>query len=218
MGPLRRARRGRASSSARSPSCSASPLRCCSRAASWPSRRRCARGRPLRLAPGGAARPVPPPPPRARRPAPPARASSSSPSPPAARRRPPTSLAADRRPARRGAGRAAAARRRLPAADVGRARRAVRGGPRARRTAARRRRPDLGVGAALGHALAEIGRPRRLHVRLALQGPRRLQRRARRVPRGPRRRAARLAPADGRHDLLDHRPPRSAGWWACAST
>ena len=42
-------------------------------------------------------------------------------------------------------------------------------------------------------SLAEAADLVRLDVRLALQGPRRLQRRARRVPRGPRRRAALVA-------------------------
>ena len=158
--------------------------------------------RPHRLQARGDPRPVPPAQARGRRPAPAARVRVRPPHRgPADRegRRPPPALARSRRRADR----AAPARRRLPAPDVGGADRAVRDRPRARRPPACRRRPHLGVAALLGQGARGDRRPRRQHVRLLLQGPRR--RSPERRWSGPRTSSSR--PARG-----------AAGWAAPCST
>ena len=105
--------------------------------------------------------------------------------------------------ARRRPGRAAAARRGLSAADLGGARRAVRRGPGARRTPARRRRPDLGVAAVLRPAPRRDRRTVRQRLRLVLQGAR-----------GPLRR--RRSP--GRTTWWTRPGSGAAGWAARSST
>ena len=184
----------------RSPSCSASRRRCSCRAARWRSRRCCASGATGPAAGGSPCRTC--------------RTSSTtrrtgrggctdwsgSSSPRAAhagRGRP----RGDPGPARRRPHRAAAAGRRLPAAVVGRPGRAVRGGPGARRTAAPRRGPPVGVPAVLRPPARRDRRPLRQRLRVLLQGPRRTGRCVRGRRRGRGRRAADVARPDGRHAL-----------------
>ena len=156
--------------------------------------------RPVGESPGGAARPVPPRAPRGGRAPAAARPGVGVPhhrSAHAGRRRP----RGGPRAARGRPHRAAVARRRLPAAVVGRPRRAVHGGPGGRRTAAPRRGAAVGVAAVLRPPARRDRGAVRQRLRVVLQGPRRPGRRVRRRRRGRGRRAAGVAQADGRHAL-----------------